>query len=64
MRTIAPISRQKLSAKGAVLLVDRDLGNPFSVGEIISDQTARFEIIAVEGTPDPKHVSLVVHLVV
>ena len=63
MRVIAPISRQKLSAKGFVLLVDRDLGNPFAVGEVISDGTARYEIVAVEGTPDPKHVSLVAHIV-
>ena len=63
MRMVAPISRQKLSAKGSVLLVDRDLGNPYAIGEIVSDVTTRFEIIAVEGTPDPRHVSLIVHVV-
>ena len=60
VRIILPISRQKIGPAGMAMLVERHLEQPYAVGEIVSDEGTSYEIVGLDGMPDPHHVSLLV----
>ena len=64
MRVIHPLARETLSSRGCVLLVDRNLSQPFQVGEVVADaSSSKFKILSIEGTMHPHQLNLVVERV-
>ena len=63
MRVIRPLARETLGSRGCVLLVDRNLSQPFEVGEVVSDSSSTFKIVSIEGTVQPQQLNLVVERV-
>ena len=64
MKVIHPLSRDTLGSRGSVLLVERELSQPFVVGEVVADASScEFKILSIEGTAHPHQVNLVVERV-
>ena len=64
MRVIHPLTRETLGSRGYVLLVDRNLAQPFEVGEVVADSSSsKFKILSIEGTMHPQQLNLVVERV-
>ena len=62
MRVVTPLSRKPLG-KGFVLVVPRDLANPFAPGEIIADAEHRYTVVSLEAGEGPREVQLLVKVV-
>lgn len=63
MRVVTPVSRKPLSRQGYVLVVPRNLAEPFSPGEIIADTQHRYTVVSVEAAEGPREVQLLVKVV-
>ena len=63
MRVVTPISRKPLSRQGFVLIVPRNLAEPFSPGEIVAVAEQRYTIVSVEAGEGPREVQLLVKVV-
>ncbi len=64
MRIVSPLSRKTLSRQGFVLVVARDLANPFAPGEVVADAEHRYTVVSVEAGDGPREVQLLVKLLV
>ncbi len=62
MRVVTPLSRKPLG-QGFVLVVARNLANPFAAGEVIADAQHRYTVVSVEAGEGPRELSLLVKLV-
>ena len=63
MKSVIPLARQKLGADNWVFMVERDLAAPFTVGEVVTVGDLAYRVRDIEGTIDPRQVSLVVERV-
>ena len=65
MRIIHPLARETLGSRGFVLLAERNLSQPFAVGEVVVDSSSsKFKILSIEGTMHPQQLKLVVERVI
>ena len=63
MRVVAPLSRKKLGRDGFLLVVARNLAQPFAQGETIADRDFRYTVVSIEAAEGPREVQLLVRLV-
>ncbi len=63
MHLVTPLSRKPLGRQGFVLVVARDLADPFAPGQMIADAEHRYTIVSVEAADDPREVQLLVKTV-
>ena len=63
MHLVTPLSRKPLGRQGFVLVVARDLADPFAPGKMISDGENIYTIVSVEAADDPREVQLLVKTV-
>ena len=63
MRVATPLSRKPLGREGFVLVVARDLADPFAPGQAVADAEHRYTVVSVEAGDGPREVQLLVKVV-
>ena len=63
MRVVTPHLSRKPLGQGFVLVVPRDLADPFAPGDTIADAKHRDRVVSVEAAERPREVRLLVEVV-
>ena len=62
MRVVTPLSRKPLGRHGFVLVVARNLADPYAPGQVIADAEHRYTVVSVEAGEGPRDVQLLVKI--